>query len=366
MRWFVLAVVVAGCATSDDEWTEATDPGIAELEDAAALDDGIAPADLVSDDADPAEVDDDAVIDAPRTYQNAVASNCADPGVIRHGTTFVAACTGNGFPLFSSHDLVHWTPADHLFHASNKPVWGGGDWWAPEIHHIGSGFVAYFAALSPQRGKICIGAARASSLAGPWTDLGHPLACDRHVSLIDPHVFTGSDGRHFLYYKTDGNGLHPQEPTVIFGHELTADGVHFVGKRHHLIQNTLAWEGDVVEAPWVKQRGGYYYLFYSGFRYCNGTYGVGVARARSPLGPFTKRSAPILHSNATWTGPGHNSVVSTGGHDYIVYHAWHGAHQCGDAGNRELMLDRITWRGGWPFVNSGSPGRGPQPVPQVP
>jgi arabinan endo-1,5-alpha-L-arabinosidase len=116
----------------------------------------------------------------------------------------------------------------------------------------------------------------------------------------------------------------------------------------------------------VIRRGGFYYLFYSGFRYCNATYGTGIARARSPLGPFTKRSGPILRTNAKSSGPGHNSVVRTGGRAYVVYHAWSGAHDCGDDGARQLMLDPITWKGGWPFVNTGTPSRGVRAAPTVP
>ena len=392
----IVLFAACGCTTggvvssaddySDEAWSAftASDDSPAELEDAAFEEDATEPPDLVSDEADPAEVDDVTTDPEPEVlpptsielaagagqYQNPVASNCADPGVIRidgaNGPTFWAACTGNGYPLFKSRDLVHWTAAGHIFNTGTKPRWGGGDWWAPEIHHIGNGLVAYFAALSPQRNKICIGAARASSMAGPWVDLGHPLVCDSHVSLIDPNVFTDGTGRHFLYYKTDGNGLRPEEQTIIYGHELRADGVGFVGTRHRLLKNTLGWEGDVVEAPWVKRRGKYYFMFYSGFRYCDHTYGVGVARATSPLGPFSKRSAPIVHSNNVWTGPGHNSVVATGGHDYLVYHGWHGAHVCGQSGNREMLLDPINWKGGWPFVNNGSPSRGIHTAPTTP
>ncbi len=100
--------------------------------------------------------------------------------------------------------------------------------------------------------------------------------------------------------------------------------------------------------------------------HCNATYGTGVARSKSPLGPFVKRSRPILASNATWVGPGHNSVVRTGGRAWMVYHAWSGAHDCGDDGVRELMLDPITWSGGWPTVGNGTPSRGTVVAPVIP
>jgi hypothetical protein len=56
-------------------------------------------------------------------------------------------------------------------------------------------------------------------------------------------------GKRYLYYKTDGNALRPQQPTLIYGQELRPNGFGFVGKRRAPLRNTLAWEGDVVEAP---------------------------------------------------------------------------------------------------------------------
>lgn len=360
----------------DPAWEVASDP------DAAAAREEVAAAevtiDAVDDTDDPAELDGTAdgeddepgVLEAAARFRNPLGPACADPGAIKvagsDGPTFWVACTGKGFPLFRSRDLVHWTAAGHLFSSATKPAWANGNWWAPEIHRVGEGFVAYFTALSPSRGKMCIGAARAATMAGPWRDLGHPLVCDAHVSLIDATVHRAATGALYLYYKTDGNGLRPQEKTVIYGQALRADGVALVGARRALIANTLAWEGDVVEAPWIHHRGGYYYLFYSGFRYCNATYGTGVARSRSPLGPFVKRSRPILASNAAWSGPGHNSIVRTGGSAWIVYHAWSGAHTCSDAGARKLLLDPIRWTGGWPVIGNGTPTRDAQPAPLVP
>lgn len=378
----LLSACVVGASGDDYDdgtWTQ-TD---ADDDAPAAIDEGPATEDmpdLVDDAPDAAELDGDldaedgaplSIAAAAPQVRNPLGPSCADPGVIRvddaSGRTFWAACTGNGFPLYKSKDLVHWKAAGHVFTAATKPAWGGGNWWAPEIHQVGTGFVAYFSALSPSRGKMCIGAAHAQTMAGPWQDIGHPLVCDPHVSLIDASFFhDAATNRNYLLYKTDGNGLHPQEKTVLYARQLDAAGTGFVGVRHALLKNTLAWEGDVVEGPWMIHRGGFYYLFYSGFRYCNATYGTGVARARSPLGPFTKKSAPILRSNGTWGGPGHNSVVRTGGRGYLVYHAWKAPHACGDSGGRQLMLDPITWKGGWPVIGNGTPSTGAFAAPVVP
>jgi arabinan endo-1,5-alpha-L-arabinosidase len=367
MRALLLCLLV-GCATDIDDaddpaWAEATEPDVpAELEDPA--DDGAVVEDVVDDAADPDEADDAGALAAPAKFTNPLGPNCADPGAITVGGVSYVACTGNGYPMWKSTDLVHWKSAGKIFSLATKPKWAGGNYWAPEIHANGDGFIAYFTALSPSRGKMCIGAARATSVTGPYKDIGRPLVCDSHVSLIDATVFhDAATGKRYLYYKTDGNGLSPKEKTILYGHELKANGIGFVGTRRALLRNTLAWEGDVVEAPWVHHRGSFYYLFYSGFRYCNATYGVGIARSRSPLGPFVKKSGPILKSNAKWSGPGHNAVVRRGGRPWIVYHAWSGAHDCEDGGSRKLMLDPIGWKGGWPFIGDGTPSRGPVVAP---
>ncbi len=392
-----LSSVAPGCAASDDEGDDFSDatwsalstvPEAAVLDDARTAEDRTDPPEALDETDDVAEAaaddpDDDAespaMASAPATdlstlttksgagtYQNTVLGNCADPGVIHDGDRFIATCTGGGFATFSSTDLVHWTPAGHIFNTKSRPKWASTNFWAPEIHAVGNEFVAYFSAFSPKHGKSCIGAARGPSATGPWTDLGRPLVCDGHIGLIDANMYTDGSGRHFLYYKTEGNAQTPREKTIIYGHELGADGVSFKGKRHRLLNNTLSWEGTLVEAPFVIGRGKYFFMFYSGFRYCDGTYGVGIARSLSPLGPFKKKGDAILHSNTAFAGPGHNSVVRTGGHYWAVYHAWAGAHHCGDeGGHRSMLIDRIAWSKGWPSINNGTPSRGRKTAPEL-
>ncbi|WP_224250083.1 glycoside hydrolase family 43 protein [Hyalangium gracile] len=293
-------------------------------------------------------------------YQNPVVPvGCADPGVIHDGTRYVAACTSGGaanaFPLRTSQDLVSWTSAGHIFPSTGKPTWATGDFWAPEIHKVGTRFIAYYTARH-SNGKLSIGAATSASALGPFTDLGRPLVHDTAMGMIDATYFKDTAGTPYLVWKADGNAVG--QATPIYGQQLSADGLSLVGTRRTLISNNLAWEGGVVEAPWVVARGGYYYLFYSGNAYYNSTYAVGVARATSPLGPYTKLGAPILKTGAGWVGPGHNSVVTgPGGDTYMVYHAWDSAHT-----DRMMLVDAITWPNGWPAVPEG-PSADSRPMP---
>lgn len=280
-------------------------------------------------------------------YANPViAQDAPDPGVLLVDGTYYLAHTGDDFPLFTSTDLTAWTAHGKLLSA--HPAWAKSDFWAPEIHAVGGRYVAYFSARGAD-GMLAIGAASADAPAGPFTSLATPLIHDASMGLIDASEITTADG-NFVLWKEDGNAIG--KPTPIHAQRLAADGLSVTGPVATLITNDLAWEGKVTEGPFMVAHGGMYYLFYSGNSYANATYAVGVARASSPMGPFTKRGDPILVTNSDWVGPGHCSVVDApGGETAIVYHAWkHGCVNTAGCG-RETLVDLLHWDDdGWPSI----------------
>jgi GH43 family beta-xylosidase len=298
-------------------------------------------------------------------YVNSVLpSGCADPGVLHDGSRYLVACTsgdaGDAFPIYSSPDMVNWTASGHIFPSASKPKWAMSDFWAPEIHKVGADWVAYFTARNTD-GMLSIGAASATSPTGPFVDSGAPLVHDSAMGLIDATEFQDANGSLYLLWKEDGNAVG--KPTPIHGQPLAANGLALTGSASTLITNDQAWEGAVTEGPWLYAHDGSYYLLYSGNSYANATYAVGVARAASPLGPYTKASAPILVSNAAWIGPGHCSVTDgPGGDTYMVYHAWIAGHVNGAGDARVLMDDRIVWNNGWPAL-PGAPSTTSMPMP---
>jgi arabinan endo-1,5-alpha-L-arabinosidase len=298
-------------------------------------------------------------------YRNPViAHDCPDPGALVDGKRYVLTCTSgnaaNAFPLYTSTDLVSWTPQGHIFASGSKPSWAMSDFWAPEIHRVGTHYVAYYTARNTA-GHLSIGAASSSSPLGPFTDRGQPLLTDPQMGLIDATEFSDTGGAPYLAWKEDGNAVG--KPTPIHGQALAADGMSLTGTRKDLITNDQTWEGAVVEAPWVVARGGYYYLFYSGNAYFDGRYAIGVARASSPLGPYVKQSAPILITNAAWVGPGHGSVIDTPrGDTYVVYHAWQAGHVNGPGDGRLTLTDALFWRNDWPVVPA-APSSTSRPMP---
>lgn len=125
---------------------------------------------------------------------------------------------------------------------------------------------------------------------------------DPKPGVIDAHQFTAPDGKHYLIWEVDGGAIGA--PTPIRIQPLADDGVTLTGAPKTILTNDRSWEGGLVEGPWIREHGGSYYLFYRATGYTSTAYAIGVARAASPLGPFTKASGPILTSNAWWSGPG--------------------------------------------------------------
>lgn len=126
-------------------------------------------------------------------------------------------------------------------------------------------------------------------------------------------------------------------------------------------------ERELVEAAWMHERDGQYYMFYSDGKWdAKGgadDYALKVARGPSPIGPFEKLATPILEQGNGYSGTGHNSIVTDdAGKDWLLYHAWGADPSKG----RMLMLDPIEWNDGWPVVNGGAgPSTGTMDAPVI-
>jgi arabinan endo-1,5-alpha-L-arabinosidase len=298
-------------------------------------------------------------------YRNPVVpSDCPDPSVTRDGDDYYLVCTksvfGGLYTIHHSTDLLAWAEVGYVFQGAGSPTWAVSDFWAPELHRVGTGWVAYYSARDAN-GRLAIGAATASTPLGPYTDLGQPLVEEASVGQIDAHAFEDESGTRYLVWKDDGNAFG--QPTPIWGQALAANGVERVGPKVKLLQNDRPWEGALVEGPWIERHGGSYYLFYSGNAYYDARYAVGVARSASPLGPYEKRGDPILATRGAFAGPGHGSVVrGPRGDDLFVHHAWL-ASSIGGPPGRVVLVERIQWGAdGWPGLFA-APSSDARPLP---
>lgn len=298
----------------------------------------------------------------PRYANPVLPGDYPDPSVARDGRDYWMVATSGGwhppFTMLASRDLVNWAVAGSVLRRA--PAWTQGDFWAPEIVKRANGFLVYYAVHNRRR-QFCIGVAEAARPTQFFRDRG-PVVCS-DVGAIDPLPVLDEADRPYLVWKEDGNSRG--EPTPIVAAPLTEDGLRLAGPTRELFRNDQPWEGSVIEGPALGRRDGKLYAFYSA-RTCCGPwcdYVTGVARAPALLGPWEKRSAPILSGSARFRCPGHSTLVDgPEGDQYLLYEAY-AVSSAGSLG-RQVLLDRVDWGpDGWPNVADGTPSvRAPAPL----
>lgn len=275
--------------------------------------------------------------------------NFPDPMIFTgRGSYWAVATNGNGknVQTLRSRDLTQWEQGDDAM--PDLPAWTtAGKVWAPEVAVVSkTSYVLYYTTIAPNPAIQCIGVAVGSKPDGPYRDRNAgPLVCEKdRGGSIDAHAFRAADGRRYLYWKNDGNAVG--QPTYISVQELDGTGTKLKGKPKRLFKEDLAWEGRLVEAPFVWEQGGKFHLFYSGNAFDSGDYAVGHAVADSPQGPFTKDPDPVLVSNDVAAGPGHCALFSRGGKVWMVYHAWPPDSIGSEIPGRTVWLSEVTFKPG--------------------
>jgi hypothetical protein len=168
----------------------------------------------------------------------------------------------------------------------------------------------------------------------PWARLLEPM--ERFLTL---QVFIEAVSADFAAFRrrladlgeTEAPAIRQEIETIlhlmktrVYAQPLSPDGTMLIGERTLIIENDLDWEAHLVEGMWVHRQGEKYYLFYAGNDFSTDKYGIGVAVADAPLGPYRKMPEPLLYSTAEWRAPGHPSVVLTpDGNPELFLHAYH-------------------------------------------
>ncbi|MEP7764707.1 family 43 glycosylhydrolase [Sanguibacter sp. 25GB23B1] len=118
--------------------------------------------------------------------------------------------------------------------------------------------------------------------------------------------------------------------------------------------------GNAIEAPYITQRGGYYYLFTSFDSCCKGTsstYKIAVGRSTSVTGPYVDKAGRsmldgggtvLLSTSGNRVGPGGQSVYG----DNLAFHYYDAEKN----GVPTLAIETLTWVDGWPTLGGSSGG----------
>ena len=297
-----------------------------------------------------------------------------DPCIIRQGDTYYVFCTtqrGDAPGQIScrtSNDLLNWKRIGTVF--DKTPSWIGETisdvrgLWAPDISFHKGRYWLYYAASSFGSNVSAIGLATNATLDPAsadfhWKDEGLVFQSRKQddYNCIDPAHFVDRDGQRWLAFGSFWGGLKMMKVDAESGKPAGEPKLITIAAR-------LEPEGgpDPIEAAFLIERNGWYYLFAS-YDFCckaaQSNYYTAVGRSRRVTGPFVGKDGRrmtdgagvvVLKANnqeegGRWRGPGHCAVLQDKGGDYIVYHSYDRSHD----GTATLRIAPLIWSAdGWP------------------
>ncbi|GAA4969958.1 arabinan endo-1,5-alpha-L-arabinosidase [Kineococcus glutinatus] len=296
------------------------------------------------------------------------ASAYAGPGVVAgdvaaHDPSMVRAADGRYY-LYSTHDLVevrtstdrtNFTRAGSAF--TKALTWTSAygtttDVWAPDVSYRGGKYLMYYSVSSFGSNNSAIGLATSTTGApGSWTDQGrvYSSTTSSDYNAIDPNLVVDASGKWWLTFGSFWSGIKMIQIDPSTGKQLAGNTTRY----------SLATRPSpgAVEAPFIHQAGGWYYLFASFDSCCQGassTYKTVVGRSKTITGPYLDAGGKDMRSgggtvvNATQGsvhGPGGQSVLRDADGDLLVYHYYT------DSGATRLGINRLAYdAGGWPYL----------------
>lgn len=296
-----------------------------------------------------------------------------DPAAIKLNGKYYVFSTGIGLPVRVSDDLTNWKDAGRVMDA--PPAWaqrdfpGHRDQWAPDVTVVGGEVRLYFAVSEFGKSHSTLGlfTSPVPTPASPnfnWTDRGTVVSTQvgDNWNAIDAAAFVDANDQHWLTIGSYWSGIKLFKLDAATGKVVDGDKPRSIAARG----------GDhAIEAPFVTQHDGWYFLWVSFDRCCAGadsTYNIRIGRSRTPDGPYVDRDGKpmtqgggtlVLESAGDVRGPGHNSVLKDGEKEYLVHH-WYDATKRGrrSLGIRPIAYDADGWpKAGEPLPASYTPNR---------
>lgn len=295
-----------------------------------------------------------------------------DPVIAREGDIYHVFSTGHGKRLIetrTSPDLIRWTAGDPIFTAlpdwAKQAIPGSDGMWAPDIAHVNGRYRLYYSVSTFGSNRSAIGLATSPTLDPKaknygWRDEGLVVLStkDDDYNAIDPNFIIDRDGRHWLTLGSFWTGIKLFELDPKTGKPKDPQAKPFSIAR----RPAPAGGPAPVEAPFIVDHGGYYWLMVS-YDYCckgvNSTYYTVMGRSKAITGPYLgKDGSPLMEGGGTiflradlqeqqrFRGPGHAGWLhDKDGKDYVVYHAYDKQAN----GAPTLRIAPVRWGAdGWP------------------
>ncbi|MFJ7749654.1 arabinan endo-1,5-alpha-L-arabinosidase [Arthrobacter sp. NPDC097144] len=285
-----------------------------------------------------------------------------DPALVAgaEGEPWFIYSTGNGdiadgnVQIRRSTDGVDWDYAGEVW--QEKPAWvteavpKTDNLWAPELYEHDGTWYLYYSASSFGSNLSVIGLATNTTLdpADPeyeWVDRGPVISSlGEDFNAIDPGIVEDEDGTPWMSFGSFWSGIRMVQ--LDWSDGKRADDATPL---------TLAGRNappNAIEAPYILNRDGFYYLFVSRDFCCQGaesTYNIAVGRSTEVTGPYLDADGvamtddggtELLSTDGSRTGPGGQSVSG----NYLGFHYYDRELD----GAFRLGITELKWEDGWP------------------
>jgi arabinan endo-1,5-alpha-L-arabinosidase len=292
-----------------------------------------------------------------------------DPStIIRCKNEFWLFATGRGVPSWHSTNLVNWQRGSNVF--TSAPPWVAKavpanrflDYWAPDVTYFNGRYLLYYSASTFGKNVSGIGLATARTLdpgdsAFGWTDQGLVVAstAEGDFNAIDPAIFHDKNGSLWLTFGSFWSGIRMIQLDPQTGKRIAPESpIYYLA--HY----------DSIEASYLYQHDGYYFLFVNWGMCCRGansTYTIHVGRSKKVTGPYLDREGKdlllgggslFLDSAKPYIGPGHAGIIVDNGTNWFSCHYESGA-DAGNTGRRRgspLAVMPMHWtKDNWPEID---------------
>jgi arabinan endo-1,5-alpha-L-arabinosidase len=279
-----------------------------------------------------------------------------DPStIVKENDRYYTFYTSNNVEYAYSTDLCTWHRGGTIF-SSGFPSWikkhvtsFAGHFWAPDIFYMNNRWHVYYSCSSIGSRVSAIGLATTTSLRNPgWEDQGMVVSTNNssNHNAIDAAIMR-HDGKVWLAYGSFWSGIVMTELDSTTGKPVNKSNLKYVANNDP-------------EAAAMLHHGDYYYLFFNRGKCCDGlksTYYINVGSSTSPTGPYLDKSGKntnsgggttILKTEGRFIGPGHFGFFSENGKEYMSYHFY----DKNQNGASKLKISTLSWKDGWPEVNT--------------
>jgi len=277
-----------------------------------------------------------------------------DPSIIKASNGWWQFYTADGIGLKSSTDGYSWKQCKSIFPA-NLSWWKNyvpdktdRNIWAPDIFYYNNRYWVYYSVSTFGSNRSAIGLASCDDIKDgqSWRDDGLVLNSTTSINYncIDPCLIQDAEGKLWMSFGSFWSGIKLVEINKSTMKPYDNPQIYSIAN------------SSEIEASYIVYNNGYYYLFVSFGKCCQGTnstYRIAYGRSKNITGPYVDKSnkdmsngggTVIDQSSGQWVGPGGQSIARNGSNYLMVCHAYD-ANKSGEATLRikDLYFDSSAW-----------------------